>query len=57
MSALSLGAVCLIPSVVPASISTRASRVHAPVSILGSWPLGRTLLADVDHPESQEVFG
>ena len=36
---------------------------HAPVgcvclvSVLGSWPLAATLLADVDHPESQEVFG
>ena len=27
------------------------------VSILESWPLATTLLADVDHPESQEVFG
>ena len=27
------------------------------VSILGSWPLAATLLADVNHPESQEVFG
>ena len=27
------------------------------VSILESWPLTSTLLADVDHPESQEVFG
>ena len=27
------------------------------VSVLGSWPLTATLLADVDHPESQEVFG
>ena len=26
-------------------------------SILESWPLTSTLLADVDHPESQEVFG
>ena len=28
-----------------------------PVSILGSWPQAATLPADVDHPESQEVFG
>ena len=27
------------------------------VSVLGSWPLAATLPADVDHPESQEVFG
>ena len=27
------------------------------VSVLGSWPLATTLPADVDHPESQEVFG
>ena len=27
------------------------------VSILGSWPLAATLPAQVDHPESQEVFG
>ena len=27
------------------------------VSVLGSWPLAVTLPADVDHPESQEVFG
>ena len=34
----------------------RVGRVH-PVSVLGSWPLGAALLVDVDHPESQEVFG
>ena len=27
------------------------------VSVLGSWPRAATLLANVDHPESQEVFG
>ena len=27
------------------------------VSILRSWPLAATLPADVNHPESQEVFG
>ena len=27
------------------------------VSVLGSWPLAVTLPEDVDHPESQEVFG
>ena len=34
----------------------RVGRVR-PVSVLGSWPLGAALLADVDHPEFQEVFG
>ena len=28
-----------------------------PVSVLGSWTLAATLPADVNHPESQEVFG
>ena len=27
------------------------------VSVLESWSLAVTLLADVNHPESQEVFG
>ena len=27
------------------------------VSVLGRWPLAAPLLVDVDHPESQEVFG
>ena len=27
------------------------------VSVLGSWSLAVTLEADVNHPESQEVFG
>ena len=27
------------------------------VSVLGSWSLAATLPADVNHPESQEVFG
>ena len=37
--------------------------LHAPVgcvrlvSVLGSWSLAVTLPADVNHPESQEVFG
>ena len=59
--ALSPGAVRLLPSAAPASVSTRACRVGlclfwgAPVSILGSWPLAATLRADADHPESQEV--
>ena len=55
--ALSPGAVHLLPSAAPASVSTRAGRVPAAVSVLRSWPLAATLLADVDHPESQEVFG
>ena len=52
MSALSLGAACLIPSAVPASVSMCACRVHL-VSVLGSWTLASTLPVDVDHPESQ----
>ena len=56
MGALSLGAVCLILSVVPASVSLRAGPVRL-VSVLGSWPLALTLLANVNHPESQEIFG
>ena len=55
--ALSLGAVCLLPSAVPPSVSARTSRVPAACVYSGSWPLATTLLADVDHPESQEVFG
>ena len=55
-STLSPGAVCLIPSGVPASVSARDDRVCL-VSLLGSWSLALTLLADVNHPESQEVFG
>ena len=27
------------------------------VSVLGSWPLAANLLANVNHPESQEAFG
>ena len=27
------------------------------VCVLGNWPLAATLPVDVDHPESQEVFG
>ena len=55
------GAVRLIPSKVPASVSARA-RVRWPVrcmqlvSVLRSWPLAATLPADVDHPECEEVF-
>ena len=55
-SALFPGAVCLIPSVVPASVSTLTGLVHL-VSVLGSWSLATTLPVDVNHPESQEVFG
>ena len=29
----------------------------APMSVLRSWSLAATLPADVNHPESQEVFG
>ena len=54
--ALSLGEVCLLPSTVPGSVSMRAGWVHL-VSVLGSWSLAATLPADVNHPESQEVFG
>ena len=53
--ALSPCAVRLIPSAVPASVSTQAGWVHL-VSALGSWSLAATLPADVNHPESQEVF-
>ena len=54
--ALSPGAVRLLPSAVPASVSVCSGRVHL-VSVLGSWPLATTLPVDVNHPESQEVFG
>ena len=56
MGALSPGEVCLIPSAVPASVSTHTSWVRF-VSVLGSWPLAATLPEDVNYPESQEVFG
>ena len=55
MRALSLGAARLLPSAVPASVSSREGCVRL-VSVLGSWPLATTLPADVDHSESQEVF-
>ena len=51
-----LGAVRRIPSAVPASVSALAGWVRL-VTVLGSWSLAATLPADVDHPESQEVFG
>ena len=55
-SALSPGAVGLLPSVVPASVSRCAGQVRL-VSVLGSWTLAATLPVDVNHAESQEVFG
>ena len=55
-SELSLGVVHLILFTVPASVSTCTGRVSL-VSVLGSWPLAVTLQADVNHPESQDVFG
>ena len=54
--ALTPGVAHLLPSAVPASVSVRPSLVCL-VSVLGSWSLAATLLADVNHPESQEVFG
>ena len=43
--ALSQGAVSLIPSAVPASVSacSHPSRVRVPVTVLRSWPLAATL--------------
>ena len=38
-------------------LSFRAHRSLHLVSVLGSWSLAATLQADVNHPESQEVFG
>ena len=51
-------AVCLLPSVVPASVSLRSGQVRL-VSVLRNWPLAATLPVGWfwDHPESQEVFG
>ena len=67
--ALSLGVAHLLSSAIPASVSIRASRVHAPSSLrvpssrphllcLGACTLclAVTLPADVADPESQEVF-
>ena len=50
----------LIPSPVPATLFSGCT-MGVPsqvchVSLLGSWSLAATLLADVDHPESQEVL-
>ena len=49
-------AVRLIPSTVPASVSMCAGPVRL-VSLLGSRSLAATILLDVNHPESQEIFG
>ena len=49
-----------LPSAAPASISLHLGPVWCQrlVFVLRSWTLAATLLAaDVDHPESQEVFG
>ena len=54
--ALPPGVARLLPSAVPASVSVHDCRVRL-VSVLGSWTLAATLPVDVDHPESQEVFG
>ena len=45
-----------IPSVIPASVFRRAGWVRF-VSLLESWFLAATLPVDVNHPESQEIFG
>ena len=68
--ALSPGAAHLLPSEVPASVSTHASRVCVPSPLRVPSPsprprqsgacalcLAATLPADVYHPESPEVFG
>ena len=55
--ALSPGAAHLLPSAVPASVLACASRVPAPCVCSRELPLAATLPADVDHPESQEIFG
>ena len=54
---LSPGVVRLIPSTVPASVSAGTSRVHVPCVYSWELALAATLLADIGHPESQEVFG
>ena len=56
MSTLSPGAVRLIPSTVPACFRECAGPIRL-VSLLGSWSPAATLPADVNHLESQEVFG
>ena len=42
------------PLAAPTSVSQRIGPV---VSVLGSWSLATTLPAEINHPESQEVFG
>ena len=66
---LSPGAARLLPSVIPVSVSTRTSQCMRPLPSAFPAPvparrsgacalcLAATLSADVDHPESQEVFG
>ena len=54
------GTACPLPSAAPASVSACWSLVGCQwlVFVLRSWPLAATLpAADVDHPESQGVFG
>ena len=46
----------LIPSAAPASVSVQAGLVRL-VSVLRSCPPAATLSTDVNHPESQEIFG
>ena len=50
---------CVVPS--PLHGPSLSLQVHqwgaCALSVLGSWPLAATLSADVNHPESQEVFG
>ena len=56
MSTLSSGAAWLLPS--PAAPQFPDTLVWCVLlSLLGSWSLAVTLPADVNHPESQEVFG
>ena len=68
--ALSPGAAGLFPSAVAVSVSAHANRVCAPSHLCVPSPsphpcvsgacalcLAMTLQADVDYPESQEVFG
>ena len=57
--ALSPGAARPLPSSVPASVSARPTVGCQRLEfVLRSWPLAATLpVADVDHPESQGVFG
>ena len=55
--ALSPGAVRFLPPWAQPQFPCAPVRCMHLVSVLGSWPLAATLPADVDHPESQEVFG